>query len=511
MATTIKERPSADNAERLSGTTKPLLAVMSAAALLRLASFFLSENAGGDALSRAQLTAGWLQNPGLQFHFDVWLPLHFWMMGAFSVLAGDVELGCRLLSLVLGVASVGALWLLSKELDGAGAALFSATVFTFYSLHIAYSATSSCDVPYLFFVVAGLALFFRGRRTDSNLLLVCGGLALTLGAGIRYEAWVIIAALNAILLYRREFKRLVFFVPASGAWPAFWMAYEWITRGHPLYSPALNYSWVANDLNFYGTSLIYRLMLPPGVILLTLTPLVIVGFILSGRRVWQKKGPLAEFAFVLLFFAAVQFYQIAAGGTMSYARYTLTLGTLIATLAGVGLYHSFPHPRLLAGVMLANLGALVLLSSVSNPFINKVRSMAPVLHFTTHLEETGRYLRDHLGPNDAVVIDDYNYETNQIAAVAGLPLLGSERAFLMPDRIDPEKQKKKVAELLPYLRSRRPAYLVYARQGELRHFLPFPPDCSPKQFEDMRFVCVFQNTQYQIYEIHYPPGISESR
>jgi 4-amino-4-deoxy-L-arabinose transferase-like glycosyltransferase len=511
MATTTKERPLADGARKTSGVTRPLLAVMSAAAVLRLASFFLSENAGGDAQARAQLTARWLQHPGLEFHFDVWLPIHFWMMGAVSALVGDVELGCRLLSLVLGVATVFALWALVRELDGNESAIFSAIVFAFYSLHVAYSVTSSVDAPYLFFVVAGLALFFRGRREGKLSLLLLGGLSLTLGAGMRYEAWVVIAALNAVLLYRREFKWLAVFLPASCAWPAFWMAYEWITRGHPLYSPALNYSWVANDLSFYGTSLIYRLLLPPGVILITLTPLAVAGFLLAGRWVWQERGPLAEFAFVVAFFAAVQFYQIVAGGTMSYARYTLTLGTMVATLAGVGLRHSFPRRGLLAGVMLANLCALFLLSTVSNPFINKARSMAPVLHFTTYLEETGKFLRNHLGPDEAVVIDDYNYETNQIAAVAGLPLLGSERAFVIPDRIDPEKQRRKVAELVPYLRSRRPSYLVYAKQGELRQFLPFPQNCSAAQVEDMRFACVFENSQYQIYEIHHPALTSGGR
>jgi 4-amino-4-deoxy-L-arabinose transferase-like glycosyltransferase len=511
MSTTTVERPPAEESARRPRVTKLLLVVCAAAAALRLASFFLSENAGGDALVRAQLTARWLQRPGLELHFDVWLPLHFWLIGAVSLLVGDVELGSRLLSLILGVASVYAMWALTRELDGPESADYSTIIFAFYSLHIAYSTTSSCDVPYLFFVLAGLALFFRGRRTKSLWLLLSGGLALTIGAGIRYEAWVIIAATCAVLLYRREFKRLVVFLPASGAWPAFWMAYEWVTRGNPLYSPALNYSWVANDINFYGASLIYRLLLPPGVIFITLTPLAVAGLFLSVRRVWKVRGPLADFAFVSAFFAAVQFYQIAAGGTMSYARYTLTLGAMVVTLSGVGLYRSFPRRGLLVGVMLVNLCALFLLASVGNPFINKVRSLAPVLHFTTYLEETGLYLRSHLGPQDAVVIDEYNYETNEIANVAGLPLLGSERAFLLPDRTSPEKQKQALADLLPYLRSRRPSYLVYAERGVLRQSLTLPAECSAARVEEMQFVCVFQNAQYQIYEIRYEPSAPGGR
>src|SRR5690242_77236 len=118
MATTTLESPRTQETSGPTRVTKPLLFVCAAAAALRIASFFLSENAGGDALARAQLTARWLQHPGLELHFDVWLPLHFWMMGAVSLLVGDVGLGSRLLSLVLGVASVYAMWALTRELDG---------------------------------------------------------------------------------------------------------------------------------------------------------------------------------------------------------------------------------------------------------------------------------------------------------------------------------------------------------------------------------------------------------
>jgi 4-amino-4-deoxy-L-arabinose transferase-like glycosyltransferase len=489
----------------LSQSGKFVIAIFSAAAVLRIASFFLSENAGGDALSRAFLTARWLQHPTRDLHFDVWLPIHFWLMAVPSVIVGDVELGSRLLSLVLGILSVGLVWLLTKELDGRGSAVFSTIIFAFYSLHIAYSTTSSSDAPYIFFVLGGLALFFRARQTEEIWALCLGGISLTLGAGIRYEAWIFIAGLNAILLLRRRFKSLVFFLLTSGAWPVFWMIYEWITRGHPLYSPKLNYSWVANDLNFYGTSLTYRLLLPPGVIFITLTPIAILGALLALRQVWRKKGLLMEFLFVAIFFTAIQFYQIAMGGTMSYARYTLTLGTMVAVLAGIGLYHSFPKwAVVVAALMLINVVGLFLLATINNPYTNKIRSVAPVLHFTTYLEETGKYLKDNMKDSDAVVLDEFNYETNQIAAVAGMPLLGSERVFVIPDRTDPEKQRKKLAELFPYLQTRRPSYLVYAREGELRQVLPFPTECSSKQVGETRFVCVFQNDHYQIYKIEYP-------
>jgi hypothetical protein len=483
--------------------SRTLILIFCAGSALRVASFCLSENAGGDALARAGLTAQWLQYPSLEFHFDVWLPIHFWMMGAMSFIVGDVELAGRLLSLILGIASIVAFWALAEELDGFETAIFSTILFAFYSLHIAYSVTSSCEVPYLFFVLTGLALFFRWRRLGGQSLLCLAGLSLTLGSGIRYEAWIVILALDLILLYRKQWKAFGVFAIVSGLWPGFWMTYEWLTRGNPLYAPALNHSWVAHDLSLYATSMKYRLLLPPGVMLIALTPLVLIGILFSIRYIVKEKGVLSEFSFVVCFFALVQFYQIFSGGVMSYARYTLTLSTMVAILSGIGLRQVLPYKKLVAGVMILNLAFLLVLSSVNNRFMNKIRSVSPVLRFVPYLNETGKFLKMHLGQNDAVVIDDYNYEANQLAVLAGMPLLEEKRVFKIPDSLDLQKQAEKFSQLLPYLHDRHPKFLVYAERGELRAYLPFPHDCSDLSVEQMSFHCVFQNSEYQIYEIRY--------
>jgi hypothetical protein len=480
----------------------PIL-ILCAGSVCRIVSFCLSDNAGGDALARVGLAAQWLQSPSLKFHFDVWLPMHFWMIGAMSLIVGNVELAGRLLSLLLGIASIVAFWKLVEELDGMETANFSSILFAFYSLHIAYSVTSSCDVPYLFFVLTGLALFFHWRGHGGYSLLCFSGLSLTLGSGIRYEAWVVIFALDLILLYRRQWRAFGLFAPVSGLWPGVWMAYEWLTRGNPFYAPVLNHSWVARDLSFYGTSMEYRLLLPLGVVLITLSPLVLIGIPFCTRYMVKRTGLLSEFAFVVCSSALVMFYQIFSGGVMAFARYTLTLGTMAAILSGIGLRQIFPYSKLVVGVMVLNLATLVALSFVDNPFINKVRSVSPVLRFVPYLHDTGKFLKTHLGQNDAVVIDDYNYEANQLAVLAGMPLLEEERAFKIPDTTNRTKQSEKVSQLLPYLRYRHPKYLAYSNRGELGSYLPFPPDCSQVWVERIYFHCVFHNSQYQIYEIHY--------
>ncbi|HEX3892277.1 MAG TPA: glycosyltransferase family 39 protein [Terracidiphilus sp.] len=480
---------------------RTLLSIWLAGGLLRFGSFLLSENAGGDALARVSLTAQWLQHPCLQVHFGVWLPLHFWLIGAASLLVGDVELAGRVVSLIFGVLSVGVVAWLTDELAGEQAALFSTIVFSFYSLHIAYSATSSSDVPYMFLALTGLALFFRWRNVQSNWLLLYAGIALTCAAGFRYEAWILIFGLILILVYRRTWWGLAIFAPASGAFPLFWAAYEWHARGNPLYAPALNHSLVTEQLHGQTASLLYRLALPAVVVAVTLTPIAVVGALRSLRLLQRNGSSLAaEFLALFLFFASVEMLQITTGGVMSFARYTLSLGSMIAVLSGIGLQRSALRPRALTAIMCANLLLLSALSLIQTRFEDKARSVSPVLHFRRYLDDAGGFLKAHLKEGEAVVLDSYNDESNELAWRAGFPLIPNSREFIVSDSGDRKAQASMIASLVPFIQAQHPAYVVFSPQGELSSFISLPAGCTKIQLADSDFECVFDNSEYQIYK-----------
>jgi len=71
---------------------------------------------------------------------------------------------------------------------------------------------------------------------------------------------------------------------------------------------------------------------------------LIYGFFLSYK---DKVG--IELSLIIAFFAGVQFYQIASGSQMAFARYTITLGTFTAILGAYGLHaicQKYPDKRL---------------------------------------------------------------------------------------------------------------------------------------------------------------------
>lgn len=489
--------------------------ILLAGGALRIIFFFVGENAGVDALARAQLTASWLQHPDFRLVFGVWLPIHFWLMAGMALLVRHVGLAGRLLSLLLGIASLGAFWALAKEVYGAPAAKFSLLVFALYGLHIGYSTTSSSEAPYLFFVLAGMLCFFAYRRSGSHRILALGAAALGVGAGIRYEAWLFIFAAFLVLLFlpaaagssgfrkAAHLREVLLFGAIAGFWPALLMAYQWKFYGMPLFGATVNHSLVAEQLAAVPRSMLYRLALFPGVIFLTLNPVVLAAALYGLARGFRRREG-RDFAWIFLLVAATTGYEILAGGLLPLARYTLTLGCLLALAAGYGVeevarflsQRSAGRLRLAVGLLVVlNLCGIYALSRVPNRFNGKFRAISPQLAFQPRVEGLGHYLKPKLGPNASVVIEDYEWDAGRIAHVIGLPLLPGSRLYV-PSKDD-------MPGLLAYMKMKHPQYLICANRGALRPMLRLAEGCSPAEAAGMSFRCVFENDTYRVYAIRY--------
>lgn len=483
-------------------------------ALLRILSFALSDNSGGDATAHLTLTAVWLQQPTLKFVFDTYPPGHFWLIGLVTLGVHNVVAAGRLPSLVLGIASIVACWKLARLLYGPSAGLLSLTVFTFYSLHIGYSSTSSAEVSYVFFFLGAAYFFFNYLKSPPRKVwyLAVSGVLLSVAESIRYEAWVLFGGLGLILLilsfdqvtlprWWKHIRPLVIFGVTAGAWPAVMMAYSWHVFGNPLQVTRLN---AMRFLAARQNSLVYQLALTPGVLLVSLSPFAVTGAIYGLTKSFSSRLT-AAFAALTLFFGAVQMYWFLNRSLVVTARYTLTLGTMLAIISGFGLQKiigHFPNRTALAGFVLItllvlNLATVLVLSEVPNRYADKFASVSPRLRYTTRIKVVGNYLRTHLGPDDAVVFDDYNVESDILASAAGLPLLAGRRTFLL-------SKKNFGINVRDYIRQQHPRFLVYADQGALGPWFNLPSGCSGLQeMEGVGFRCVFETTVYRVYELTY--------
>jgi 4-amino-4-deoxy-L-arabinose transferase-like glycosyltransferase len=483
---------------------------------LRVISFFFSRNNGGDAFARASVTASWLQHPSLSLDFGGprWPPLHFWLMALFAQVVPNLMLACRLLSLVAGLVSLWLFWKLVSRLYGDWTAVLSLTVFTFYSLHIAYSTTCSSEETFIAFVLGGLFGVFSFRALGRYGALVAGGLSLTAAAAIRFESWIVILALGLIFLLGQEsrpflslgyYKALFAYGVTSGAWPVFWTMHSWLLKGQLFYGFADNRASIPAQLAVnpaHGP--LYELALSPGVIVLTLTPVAAAGTLYGLWRSLRERKNL-DFAFLVVFTALFQFATIASRGTLALARYTLLLGTLCTVLAGYGLAElgervfGARRGRVLAvltAVLVANLALIVSLSEYHGSFEDKFRSISPLMQFPVHVEEVANILLPKLKPADRVLIDNYNDETNILGIAIGLPLVAKDRAFLASERngTDP----------FPYLNAQHPRFAILSPRGMLGSHLELPKDSSASwEMRSTEFQCIFANDVYRVYEIRY--------
>lgn len=484
-------------------------------AAFRVLSFFVSANSGGDASARVALTALWLQHPAFKLIFDSYPPGHFWLIGLFALLFQDVTLAGRLLSLVLGIASMFFVWKLTEELFGERAGVLALAVFAFFTMHIGYSTTSSAEVSYTFFLLVALYFFFSYYTQSPGLWrLGLAGLALSMGESIRYEAWIICFGLGLICIWFairppiempaqfRIWSVLIFGITA-GAWPLSWMAYCWRQFGDPLYQITDTHRRVAILLSKQPQSHAYEVLLIPAVLLLALSPFA-VGAAFCGVKQWFKSGVSAAFALLTGYFAVVQFSEIARGEVVAVARYSMTLGALLAVLSGPDLEMTgerlWPKtPNRIFSVVIAllsiNLGVILALSEFKNPLSEKIASISPRLRYPNRIAGVSGYLRRHLNPQDRVMFDDYNVESNVLAVATGFPLIYGDRAYVagIKTPITPED----------YLENQHPRFLVYSDRGVLRDWRDLPATCETLTDRSVTFHCVYANSYYRIYELTY--------
>lgn len=498
--------------------------IIVAASLARILSYRFSTNTGGDALARVGATARWLEHPDFRFIFGNYPPGHFWLIAIFNFLFHDVEAAGRMLSLVLGIASLVVVSKLARLLYGDTGGILSLITFGFYSLHIAYSATSSSEVSYLFFLLLALLLFFsylsREPSQGSRGLwqLAGSGLALSISGCIRFEAWIFFFGMLAILAialgrdlsrqpghFTEHLQPLLIFSVTGGLWPAWMMAYCWRNLGDPMYLVTQNHVRVLNQLARSPIPLTYLLALSPAAIAISLCiPVFIAALYGLLSSLTSTSKPVITFSALGIFFAAVQNYQILRHGMIALARYTLTLGAILAIVAGFGLERVFqklriglpPAAALLTVLLIANNAIILTLSEMPSRYSEKMASVSPVLRYPRRIEDVARYLRTHLGPNDAIVVDDYNVESNTIAYAAGLPLVPGKRAYMANTQYD--------LSAGDYVASVHPHLMVYSDQGTLQKTFRLPPGCTQRTILDgIEFHCVYSGNIYRVYELTY--------
>ena len=511
--TQLKTAPSntglSDNNDWLTGFWLFLLALVS-----RLIFLALADNNGTDAWERYLIARSWLKNPS-QLPSEVWLPMHFWLLGA-ALYVWNSEWAARLLTVLLGALTVWLYWGILRRVFNARVALWSTILFALFGLHIAYSVTTSSEGPTIFFLALGCYAWVRFRDENQWRWLLLSSLALSAASLCRVEPWVYIPVLAIGLLElspnsrvawpaRRSWLRTVEFALIASTGTVGWMIYSFLKWGDP-FAVANRSAWLSAHLNIHQP-LFNRMIAVPGALFVTLSPLIFLA--LSGliRSLLRAELPAFTIAALILVLGAINCYTaVTKNSTM--ARYTLIYSWLLIPFALEGLQgFSLRWPWLgswktCAGVVLLFLiwqAGIIFGASYGPPGIaDKLASVSPTLPLSVELRSLILWLRTYRAPQDAVILDDFNYEATDVIRYAHIP---PSQYLQVPYLANSDAVQRQFKD---FIANRHPRFLVYSPKGQLRSVWSIDNNAEIQLDQvDAHLNRLWQQGNWEIFEIYY--------
>jgi 4-amino-4-deoxy-L-arabinose transferase-like glycosyltransferase len=426
--------------------------LLAAAFLPRLLLFFFNENLYGDAVVRTELGERWLRNPHLirgygdgSFQFG---PLHVYLSALFLKLVPYREHAGRVMSLVFGTLSVLPLYSLSRRLFGWKAGVWACLAFSAWGMHLQMSTTAASEALGVFLMLGVFALYAEGWEENRFSPLFWSAVLLNLACATRYDAWMFIPLLGALLLLSpgdrvAKVTRMVGFGLVCLPFPLAWMQGNELMHGDPFFPiheiEKFHAAWVADGVGRYG-QVLYRLQnltFWPAMALFTLTPGVALLGALGMRRAWKAVPESRWLAVAAL--APTAFYAFKGAVLLNFVplgRFTVLQLMLLLPFVWWGFESLFAGRSLLVRRSVA---ALTVLLAVAMPaalglytyqrdggLADTMRPVSPVTTNPVPLMQAARFIKAEAAEKGAgAIIDDEPqlYMDLQLAFFSGLPEL----------------------------------------------------------------------------------------
>lgn len=440
-----------ETSARAEPRTWVMLALLVAVTLLPRALVFpINENLHGDAVVRTELAERWAQAPHWIASFEdgayQFGPLHLYAVGAALWAMPDRADAGRWVSLFFGVLSVVPLYLLTRRLFGWRAGLVAGLGLAAWGMHIQFSTTAASESLSLFLVLCTLAAFARGWDEGKMAPLAWAAVFLNLACATRYDAWLLVPLMTALLLFRDRtdkvggITRALLFGFFCMPFPMIWMQGNELATGSPLHPMTFinqfHRSWAAEGIGAMGEwgFRAHNLVFWPAMALFTLSPLLgalgIVGMVKTFREsprhrwlVWVALVPTLVFTF-----RGVVLMDFVPLGRFTAAQLVLLLPFVSAGFGAVSARISLPLRQGLAGATalvavatplwlgLFTFGAEPGPAVTLNPVSPVTQNPRPLMAAATAVKET-------VGPGEGVLLldADARFGDIQLAFFSNLP------------------------------------------------------------------------------------------
>jgi len=320
----------------------PLL-LSSLALIARLIAWPHSDVVNADAVSRALIGEGYMHFPGWTGD-GVWPPFHFYLNGLFTVLCGSRVVGSVLVNILLGSAIVFPVFAFVRRWSDDDVAIAVAMVVVFEPLVFRNSLQGLSEVPFFFFAACAFNSLSAAQTTTGRISLrnaAIAGLFLTVAAGIRYEAWLLIPLLTLILGASKRWRSAAVLIATAMLFPIAWMITGLVTHGDPFtgLGPLLHWRSDAITPAVSTDQLLLRTAFFPASFLAALSPVIIA--LGSGGATWvliRKDLAREQWPWLLLFpvFLVIMIDEARRGELILQHRFSMTLVLLFIPYLALG-------------------------------------------------------------------------------------------------------------------------------------------------------------------------------
>lgn len=300
-----------------------------------------------DAVSRVLISEKWLADPHL-ITDGVWAPLHFYFNAFVLWLTDSRVIAPKILNILFSSLAVIPFFHFVKRVFEPKGALFAAILLGLSPIIFRNGFQALSGSPYLFFTC--LSLFFLSRalyKSTGCRDYIFAGIAITIAAGLRYEAWVLIACFTLVILLHKKWKETAVFWLSAMVFPMFWMIVGYVYHDDILFGVNGAYTWnvelmgVNEGIN--DTERIKRVFFFPFSWFLAVSPFIswIITYVFF-RSLIKKEFTRKQLIWLIpLLVIAVSFLVKAQNGTL-LLQHRFTASLLVFSVPILSLFFKYP-------------------------------------------------------------------------------------------------------------------------------------------------------------------------
>ena len=301
--------------------------------LLKLSLLPFFQNTDSDAVTRIYMSINWMEHPEW-IRTSIWGPFHFYLTGFFLYLWNNPVYTPSIINILLSSLSLFPFYYFTKREFSKNGAMIASVLFAFSPILFRNGFMGLSETPYLFFLILCLNFLSKAIKEKSISHFIYAGLSITIAAGFRYEAWLLIPIFSFVVWIKDKFKHAFVFGMIALLFPVVWMFQNQIDKGNAFYSLQGNYDWtmelMKNNEGLNWESYLRRLWFFPFSWMISLGPLAAILAVLGMIRTFNSDLKFKSlrvwcipFILLLLFFE----YNSFKGVLLLQPRFT---GTLVA-------------------------------------------------------------------------------------------------------------------------------------------------------------------------------------